>query len=731
MKRHILTLLAGGVALGARAVPAKPGLLTYTQPDGTQVKVRLVGDEHHHFYLSEDGYLLDTKDNVFYYADADNEGRITRSEFRLTDSPASKAGMQAYLSGIDREAIRSKMTVAKTEALAVREAERKALNIDYGNLATRSNDGEGSPVMRGPGLFPNASYPVFGKQTGLVILVEYQDVPFTIDNPLDYFSRMLHEEGFSDYGGTGCAREYFLENSNGQFDPEFDVFGPVTLPKDRSYYGANRPGTGGGNDKNAAQMIIDACQAIDDEVDFSKYDCDGDGWIDNVFVFYAGMGEASGGPEESIWPHSWNVYAGGGKNVRLDGVRLDRYACSNEWENIQGGRPDGVGTFIHEFSHVMGLPDLYATTYTGAQTPGEWSVLDSGPYNNNGCTPPLYSAFERYALGWLEPTDMRVAASATLPPISSNMAGIFNCYRTSGTSNPNEFYLFENRQQTGWDASLPYHGMLVWHIDYKNTPWNNNTVNNDPDHQYVDLVEAATGTMVHNRKYDPFPGARRKKQFTDDTNPSAKSWLNTPSNCPVTNIQEVDGIITFDINGGAEDPEAPVALAATDVKADSFRANWESEEGQTYWLSVYTYSDTENEDGEKERVYLPGYEMLSVGDASFLTVGDLEPEPGQTYYYVVYAGNAWQKSVPSAEVNVSDPNSSVADIAAASVRWNVIGNTLSLSGLAPAAEVTVADITGKVIAHVAADDEGMATAILAGSGIYLVKTPAGVVKIRI
>lgn len=724
MKRHILTLLAGGAALGAMAVPAKPGLITYQQPDGSQVKVRLVGDENHSFFLSEDGYLLDRHDNVFYYADADNEGRVTRSEFRLVDTPAQKPGMQAFLDRIDREAIRAKMSVAKQEVLAEREAARAALNSETPQRATRS--GEETPVMRGPGLFPNSNYPVFGQQKGLVILVEYQDVPFTLDNPYDYFERMLHEEGFSDYGGTGCVREYFLENSMGQFDPQFDIYGPVTLPKDREYYGGH---SGSNNDKNAAQMIIDACQALDDEVDFSQYDCDGDGWIDNVFVFYAGQGEASGGPAESIWPHAWYVYQGGGKNVRLDGVRLDRYACSNEWENIQGGRPDGIGTFVHEFSHVMGLPDLYATDYSEAITPGEWSVMDVGPYNNNGCTPPRYSAFERYALGWMEPVDMRVAASATLPPISTNMAGIFKCYRTTGTENNNEYYLFENRQQEGWDEPLPYHGMLVWHIDYKSSKWSSNTVNNDASHQYVDLVEAATGTLVHNRRYDPFPGARRKKQFTDDTNPSAASWLGTPSNCPVTNIEEKNGLITFDINGGAEDPQAPVALAATDVTADSFRANWESEEGQTYWLSVYSYSAPENEEDSPEKVYLPGYEMLSVGDASFLTVGGLEP--GVNYYYVVYAGNAWQKSAPSAEINISDPNSSVADIVAASVRWNVTGNVLNLSGLSSASEVVVADITGKVISRVAADEAGMASANLAGQGIYLVKTSAGVVKIRI
>ncbi len=584
-----------------------------------------------------------------------------------------------------------------------------------------SSDGQGSTIQRGPGLFPGASYPVFGNSTGLVILVEYQDVSFNLDDPNDYFSRLLHEDGFSDYGGTGCVREYFYQNSMGQFDPQFDLFGPVVLPQKRSYYGGNSGGSG--NDKNAAQMIVDACQALDDQIDFSKYDCDGDGFIDNVFVFYAGMGEASGGPAESIWPHAWYVWSGGRKNVKLDGVQLDRYACSNEWE--LGNRPDGIGTFVHEFSHVMGLPDLYSTGYVeGIQTPGSWSVMDSGPYNNNGCTPPNYSAFERYALGWLNPTSLRYSASVTLEPIATNTAGIFNCYRTNGTTNGNEYYLVENRQQEGWDEYLPYHGMLVWHIDYKSSKWTQNIVNDDPDHQYVDLVEASASlTMGRNPQYDPFPGRRRRTSFTDDTKPNAQSWLGVNSECPIENIKETNGLITFDVNGGGETPDAPRALGATDVTDTSFRANWEAEEGQNYWLSVYSYVN------DQERVYVDGYYKADMLDASFATISGLDPET--TYYYEVFAGNPWQWSEASNEINTQDPNSSVADIAASMIRWTANGTNIAFTGLQAGADLLVSDIAGKVVARVAADAQGDASIALPAHGIYLVKTASAVLKIRL
>ena len=140
-------------------------------------------------------------------------------------------------------------------------------------------------------------------------------------------------------------------------------------------------------------MVIEACRQLNPEIDFSQYDLDNDQYIDNVFIFYAGQGEASGGSSDCVWPHSWEVeIAEMGSQHIFDNVHLNRYACSNEWELSAlgyGYRPVGIGTFIHEFSHVMGLPDLDSTQYVeDTFTPGAWSVMDYGPYNNYGCTPP-------------------------------------------------------------------------------------------------------------------------------------------------------------------------------------------------------------------------------------------------------------------------------------------------------------------------------------------------------
>ena len=373
----------------------------------------------------------------------------------------------------------------------------------------------------------------------------------------------------------------------GQFNCEFAVYGPVTLPNDMAYYGANNDQ---GSDSNPDGMVADACMLLDSSVDFRQYDRDGDGVIDNVYVFYAGVGENyAGTTKDAIWPHSWFVYSGAGKEYKFDGVLLDRYACSNEWIPTSNGigRPDGIGTFVHEFSHVLGLPDLYSTNYNeDTFTPGEYSVLDQGPYNNESMTPPTYSVFERYALGWMPLKELNGQMNVVLRPISTNEGAIIR------TANPKEFYLFENRQKEGWDAYLPGHGMLVWHIDYNESIWNANTVNDYGNHQYVDLIEADAMRTEGTRAGDPFPGTAGVHNFTAQTNPALTSWTLGAINQPVTDIMEKDGLITFVVCGGDPDgisAKTPEALPAQQVGTDRFTAVWKSvPDAEDYELTVFT-----------------------------------------------------------------------------------------------------------------------------------------------
>ena len=442
-KRLFTFLLAGTAIVSAMAVPARRGYVDRTGPDGQTIKVQLVGDEFGHYCIDSQGrkYVTNSADGSLVAA---TEQRIAQLTAR-------------------------------------REARYEAVN--KARAARRR-------VPGAVGTFPGTTFPASGQQKAIVVLVEYKDQKFKMGGDakvLAHYQDMLNKDGFSSYGATGSVHEYFIDSSNGQFDCQFDVFGPVTLKNNMSYYGGN---DAVGNDKRAEDMVVEACNALNATVNFKDYDRDNDGYVDNVYVIYAGLGEASGGSANTVWPHSWSLSAAD-KTLTLDGVTIDTYGCSNEWEeytNNGAGGPDGIGTFVHEFSHVMGLPDLYHTTEsTNFFTPGSWSVLDYGPYNNDGRTPPAYSSFERNAMGWIELTELTAdTGDVILPELQqSNEACVI-----TNPANSEEFYLIESRCKTGWDKYLPATGMLIWHVDYNYDTWIQNAVNNTKSHQGVDLIEA-------------------------------------------------------------------------------------------------------------------------------------------------------------------------------------------------------------------------------------------------
>lgn len=501
-----------GVTINASAVPADPRPKQYVQPDGTTLTVKKCGDERMHFYLTEDGYLLVKRDGYMRYANVDADGNIVASDINASPAMLRTPAEDDYLRTVDMDKV--------YDAIADAQLERFSTSR--------------SASSRGNGLFPDAKFPLEGSPRGIVILVEYQDVEFTVENPHDYYYRMLNEPGFSENDATGSAADYFYENLMGVFTPQFDVFGPVKLPRDRKYYGANNPATG--DDLRPEEMIIDGCKLLDDAVDFSTYDFDEDGFVDNVYVIYAGEGEAAYGDDNTVWPHAFNLSINY-SYLWVDGVKVDRYACSNE---IYDGVPDGIGNFVHEFSHVMGLPDLYSTINSTSFTPGSWSVMDIGSYNNDARTPPAYSAFERYALGWIDPYEIgSKEESISLDNIFTNQCCIIR------TNDENEYFLLENRQLIGWDAYLPGHGMLVWHIHYDEKVWDGNTVNNKPYHQHVDLIEADNRRSELNREGDAFPGTRDVTSITSTTSPALETWTKEPVDCPITDITETDGLISF------------------------------------------------------------------------------------------------------------------------------------------------------------------------------------------
>ena len=624
-----LAAMMFGTSVTASAVPAYPGKRTYTQPDGTTLTLSLRGDESLHFFVDDNGYLID-RDTNGWFRFIDNDGSLTGIKAGNYDMSATEQAKLASLSPA------SAFSSLNSKASAMRAAKA------------------GSP-MRAAGVVPPAKWdnadghdlrnvPTDGERHVLIILVNFADINWSFsDNPQQDMSDMLNAPGFNKFNCTGSAKDYFLTSSNGIYQPSFDVYGPVNLPNNCEYYGGNTGGgPGGGNDKNPGQMVVDACRLLDDQIDFTKYDTNQDGVVDNVYILYAGYGENEGAPASTIWPHSYNLAYTLPTLPEHDGVKIDRYACSNEltYNQYEEGVPTmaGIGTFCHEFSHVLGLPDLYATTYTGAFTPDEFAVMDHGSYNNNGRTPPVYNIYERYALEWQKPIDISAGEDITMLPLSDGG----NAYKiTIDPKDPKEYYLFENRQQKSWDTYLPAHGMLVWHIDYDNSVWFNNTVNNNPTHQHVDLIEADGMQVKGSMTGATFPGSKNIGEFTATTSPAFINWNGKQTALPITNIYENNnGVMGFRVGEGGS-ADSALALPAPKVRltkgdSGSLTLAWDKVNGATGYVMSVMVMETDIF-GTFNRSYVPGYQLKSVGDVGTVTLSDLKADT--SYAFEVYAVN--------------------------------------------------------------------------------------------
>lgn len=608
-------MLIAAAAQSIFAVPARPGVVkTVTQPDGSTLEVMVVGDEFRHCYLTADRIpLMRDAEGRYCYATVDMTGQAVPSQFQARDAAMRTGVEKTFINSLDTHLIGTKL-------------------FERGAMLKRS----ATNISAGIGLDPDDTcFPHEGDVHALVLLVEYSDVKFKVADPADYYNRFLNEDGFSDHNGTGSCRDYFMSVSTGKFRPTFDAVGPITLSRSMSYYGGNDIW---GNDNNPEQMVIDACKIIDDDIDFRDYDLDGDGEVDNIYIIYAGQGEASYGTDSSVWPHRWTLDAAGA-SLRLDGVKINNYGCCNEWDDI---RPSGIGTFCHEFGHVMGLPDLYSTDYGGAErsTPDSYDVMDRGSYNNDGRTPPTYSAFERNAMGWIDLQVLDGPDAITLENIhDSNTACIIP------TGDKNEFFLLENRQLTGWDAHIPGHGMLIWHIDFDLSVWKSNTVNNDVNHQYVDIVEAGGRANSSNAavlKSYPFPGTSRNTEFTDDSAPAMRTWDDKALNLPITEIEEVNGVISFNVAGGYVELAAPQPVASS-VNPGGFTLSWAAvDKALSYTVDIYSKDDAGNVQPTRFSDFLT--------KATSVTVDRLAP--ATRYYATVVAHRGAFSSESSDEIEI-------------------------------------------------------------------------------
>ena len=485
-------------AVNSMAEPASDETFNLKQPDGSTVEVRLVGDEHFHVFETADGYILQ-KDALGYYAYADESGESSGIYARNAHERSS-ADVQ-FLAKLDPDAIFKKLWV---------EAPDENL-LDYGLPRFAYPRIQRMPT-------PNLKL-TKGDIRGIVVLVQFSDVKFASADPKATFNDFLNKEGYNENHNVGSVRDFFITNSMGEFRPTFDVYGPITVPGTREYYGGKSQ-----SDRNYNGAREAFKQAVDTlmkrgEVDFSKYDNDSDKVVDFIYFIYAGIGASSSGVIETIWPHAGYI---GNKSVG-SGLLLNRYACSNE---ISGSaykvdnhttKMNGIATFAHEFSHVLGLPDLYDLGGKNPRkVPHSWDLMSNGSYNCpsnsdnvKSCAPPLYSAFERMSVGWMTaPIELNVNGPVRLIKIDSNVA-----YSVTNPENPNEMFLLEYRTRKKWDSGQTNSGMLIWHIDYVASVWSNKTINNNGDHMHVDIEEAWPETSKYAAASDPFPGSKKVTEF--------------------------------------------------------------------------------------------------------------------------------------------------------------------------------------------------------------------------
>ena len=427
---------------------------------------------------------------------------------------------------------------------------------------------------RASGEYIMKEFPTMGEVRGLVLLVAYKDVAFCLpDDSIrtllqarydgNNYTEYIEHQGYSEVDGDsiairatipGSARDYFRDQSFGQFTPRFDVVGPITLDNPRAHYGANNSS---GGDKNASAMVTEACRKVYEQqlVDLSDYDGDGDGVVDFVYVVYAGSDEAQTSIEECVWAHAHTV------SFTLGDMKIGRYACSGELFVDLKGLPAGIGTFVHEFSHILGLPDFY-NTKADDFTMDVWSVMDYGMYNRGGFVPCAYTAFERYSLGWIPMHTLDTPTTMSIGTTDEEGKGyrIFTSDLEPNTliteDDTASFYLVETIRKEGWNRYAYAEGLLISEVTYEKSAWTSNKVNVGTHRHCIVPADNAYSYKTANKHLF----GTENHEFTRNSTPASVTQFGASMDKPLTDIRydKETGKTSFDFCGGEpENPEGP------------------------------------------------------------------------------------------------------------------------------------------------------------------------------
>lgn len=592
MKLRLLgasAFLAG--SLTASAVVAYPGLIKTRQSDGTELQIQRVGDEYHNMILTEDGYalLFNKNTNNYEYARLDGDKMVSGGIVATAPSLRTQEAKD-FLGRVDMKAIEARFDA--DYALA-RTAKAPKMTV------APAQTGGPQRIVR------ISDVPTTGPHDVLVILVEFSDKKFAdCENMTDaaaYYDRFFHEKGFDGYGCHGSVLDYYTDGSCGRYQPNFRVFGPVQVKGGYADY------AGSGGSANTYKLIQEAVPLVDAQYDvnMADFDTDGDGVADNVYCIYAGYGQADSGISDSIWPHSYNLKATE-NDFDVDGVTIDRYTVSQQVNGISHV-PVGIGTFVHEFGHVLGLADHYNNSSrfgNPVNNVGQWDVMSAGSYNNDQNCPAPFSSFERYSLGWAEPEviNPKTAEMFTLPSYMEDG----KTYRINVRAKDKEYFLIENRQPVSWDEYLPGHGILVWHIEEDQILWDQNKPNADQNYQRVDIVEASGILSSTGLGSDAFPGSHDVRSY------SFLNWNNGKAFGFDWVDEDADGVCRF-LLSDTDYKLATPKIDLADLMGKSVKLSWSTTDmADTYEIEI--------KKGE-ETVYINTAE-----EPGSVLIEDLEPE---------------------------------------------------------------------------------------------------------
>ena len=398
-------------AVCSYAIPAKKSYKQTIQPSGILLTIELRGDEHPTYYVTEDNIPVVEHENGEYCYPTIMDGML---------QPSSIIAKPFRNRSEEEKNLISELNNSDTQLTQLRTQRVMEKKPDY--VATRST--------------LNRARKIIGEKKGLVILVNFKDNSFSQTNPKKTFDGFMNEAGYKENGQYGSVYDYFFAQSEGQFSLNFDVVGPITLSQNMEYYGANDRF---GDDIRPGTMTAEACLAVQDSVDFSRYDWDGDGIVDQVYILYAGYNEAQGANKNTIWPHEWTLKDSEyGRALIIDNVIVNTYACSSELTGKSGTTIDGIGTTCHEFSHCLGLPDFYDTSGSNNFGMDRWSIMDYGCYGDDGNRPCGFTSYEKWACGWKDPIELNEACSILDMESMSDNGAFYIIYNEAYK---NEYYL--------------------------------------------------------------------------------------------------------------------------------------------------------------------------------------------------------------------------------------------------------------------------------------------------